>query len=128
MKKLSFFLLVLAVMLSLISNAKEYHVSVHGSDTNVGSEAKPFASIFQAVQYAYPGDIITVHEGTYREWVNPIRGGESDDKRIVYRAVAGERVEIKGSEVVTGWQKVKDGVWKVIIQNALFNDYNPYQD
>ena len=128
MKKLRLELLVVLVMSSTILNAKEYHVSVHGSDVNIGSEANPFKTIFQAVQYAYPGDIITVHEGTYREWINPIRGGESDEIRIVYRAAAGEQVEIKGSEIVTGWEKVKDGVWKVVIQNTLFKEYNPYQD
>ena len=36
--------------------------------------------------------------GTYRERINPARGGESDEKRIVYRAAPGEKVEIKGSE------------------------------
>jgi hypothetical protein len=128
MKKIHLGLLLVVMMASSILDAKEYHVSVHGSDTNSGSEAQPFRTIFQAVQYAYPGDIITIHAGTYREWVNPIRGGENDDKRIVYRAAAGERVKIKGSEIVTGWEKVKDGVWKVAIQNNLFKEYNPYQD
>jgi hypothetical protein len=32
--------------------------------------------IMQAVKYAYPGDVITVHAGTYREWINPLRGGK----------------------------------------------------
>ena len=81
-----------------------------------------------AVQHAYAGDTITVHSGTYREWINPLRGGESDSKRIVYRAAAGEKVEIKGSEIITGWKKEKTGVWKVVIPNTFFGDYNPYQD
>ena len=128
MRKLPLGLLILLVFANTIISAKEYHVSVSGSDTNTGSSAKPFKTIFQAVQYAYPGDIITVHEGTYREWVNPIRGGESDEKRIVFRAAPGEKVDIKGSEIITGWEKENDGVWKVTIQNTLFKEYNPYQD
>ena len=59
-----------------------------------------------------PGDVITVHEGIYRERINPPRGGESDAKRIVYQAAPGEKVEIKGSEVVKNWVKVQDDVWK----------------
>lgn len=128
MKKLSISILVLLTMICTTIVAKEYHVSISGSDQNNGSETNPFKTIWQAVQYAYPGDIITVHEGTYREWVNPIRGGESDEKRIVFRAAPGEKVEVKGSETVTGWEKVNNGVWKVSIQNAFFKDYNPYQD
>lgn len=129
MKKLNLCLLMLLVLCSSTIYATEYHVSIsRGSDANKGTLENPFKTIAAAVQYAYPGDVITVHEGTYREWVNPIRGGESDEKRIVYRAAPGEKVEIKGSEIITGWQKVKDGVWKVTVENELFKAYNPYQD
>jgi hypothetical protein len=107
---------------------KEYHVSVKGNDANVGSEAAPFKTIGKAAQAAYAGDVITVHAGVYREWVNPPRGGKCEQSRIVYRAAPGERVEIKGSEPVSNWQKVQDGVWKVTVPNSLFGNYNPYQD
>jgi len=128
MNKLNLYFLILIVLTTTISHAKEYHVSKTGSDTNEGSALKPFTTISAAVKYAFPGDTITVHAGTYREWINPVRGGESDLKRIVYRAAPGEKVEIKGSEIITGWEKVKDGVWKATIHNSLFGDYNPYQD
>jgi len=113
--------------LSLI-HAKEYHVSIKGNDTNPGTLSAPFRTIGKAAQVAYPGDVITVHEGTYREWINPLRGGENDDKRIVYQAAPNEKVEIKGSERIVDWKKVKDGVWKVIIPNSFFGEYNPYTD
>ena len=51
----------------------------------------------------------------YRERVNPPRGGISDDKRIVYQAAPGEKVVIKGSEIIKSWEKVADGVWKVTL-------------
>ncbi|MGZ5439046.1 MAG: right-handed parallel beta-helix repeat-containing protein, partial [Candidatus Aminicenantales bacterium] len=75
-----------------------------------------------------PGDVITVHAGTYRERVSPPRGGLSDARRITYQAAAGEKVEIKGSEIVKDWVKVQDGVWKVAVPNSLFGDFNPYSD
>jgi hypothetical protein len=128
MKKLKLYLFILLVSIAAISSAKEYHVSTKGNDTNDGSALKPLKTISAAVKYAFPGDTITVHAGTYREWVNPMRGGESDAKRIVYRSAPGENVEIKGSEIMTGWEKVKDGVWKATVPNSLFGDYNPYQD
>jgi len=109
-------------------SAKEYHVSVNGSDKNDGSASKPFRTISTAAHAAEPGDVITVHEGTYRERVTPPRGGVSDSKRIVYQAAKGEKVVIKGSEVVTGWKHIHDGVWKVTIPNSYFGDYNPYTD
>lgn len=128
MKRIRFYLLILIVLFSSLLSAREIHVSVNGKDTNEGTLPKPFKTIGAAVKIAYPGDTITVHAGTYREWVNPLRGGESDLKRIVYRAAPGEKAEIKGSEVVTGWEKVKDNVWKVVVSNSMFGNYNPYQD
>jgi hypothetical protein len=123
-------LIILAVLFPTFTalTAKEYHVSVKGNDANDGSAPKPFKTIMQAVQVAYPGDTITVHAGTYREWVNPLRGGESDSRRIIYRAAPGEKVEIKGSEIIKDWKKEKNGVWKAVIPNSFFGDYNPYRD
>jgi len=108
--------------------AREYHVSPAGSDGNCGSKAEPFRTISAAARIARPGDVITVHEGVYRERVNPPRGGESDTKRIVYRAAPGEKVVIKGSEIVKDWEKVGDGVWKCTLPNSFFGDFNPYSD
>jgi hypothetical protein len=127
MKKL-IFLLILSVFNSALIYAREYHVSVNGNDANNGSASNPFRTISAAVRVAFPGDTITVHAGTYREWINPVRGGENDSRRIVYRAAPGEKAEIKGSEIITGWRKEKNGVWKAVIPNSLFGDYNPYQD
>jgi hypothetical protein len=115
-------------LICIICSAREYHVSTKGNDFNNGSLASPFKTIFAAVQLARPGDTVTVHAGTYREWVNPVRGGESDTKRIVYRTAPGEKAEIKGSEIITGWKKEQGTVWKVVIPNSFFGDYNPYQD
>ncbi len=128
MNKLELKLLIVLFFFTSLAAAREYHVSVNGTDLNDGSFSKPFRTISHAALFAQPGDEIIVHAGTYREWINPARGGESDSKRIVYKAAQGEKVEIKGSEIVSGWQKEKDGVWKVTIPNSFFGDYNPYQD
>ena len=108
--------------------AAEYHVATAGNDANAGTPAKPLRTIQRAADLAQPGDVITVHEGVYRERINPPRGGESDTKRIVYQAAPGEKVEIKGSEVVKNWTKVQDNVWKVTLPNSFFGKFNPYSD
>ena len=107
---------------------REIHVSATGSDENDGSRTSPLLTIQSAAGLAQPGDIITVHGGTYRERVNPPRGGLSDDRRIVYRAAEGEQVVIKGSETVKGWTEETNDAWKVIIENGFFGDFNPYND
>lgn len=110
------------------STHREFHVSVSGNDENDGSYASPFKTISAASQIAMPGDVITVHEGVYREKITPPRGGDSDDKRITYQAAKGERVEIKGSEVITGWSKLNEDTWVAVVPNSLFGEFNPYSD
>ena len=119
---------MMLILITTVISAKEYHVSVSGNNQNKGSASKPFLTINHAAQIAVAGDIITVHSGTYRERIDPAHGGTSDSKRIVYRAASGEKVEIKGSEIITGWKKEKEDVWKAVIPNSFFGDYNPYKD
>jgi alpha-N-arabinofuranosidase len=114
--------------LALATSAAEIHVAPNGNDSNPGTRAAALRTIQRAAELAQPGDMITVHEGVYRERVNPPRGGESDAKRIVYQAAPGEKVEIKGSEVVKGWAQVQAGVWKLVLPNSFFGRFNPYSD
>jgi alpha-N-arabinofuranosidase len=106
----------------------EFHVAVNGDDLNPGTRAAPLRTIQRAANLALPGDTVTVHEGVYRERVNPPRGGESDTKRIVYQAAPGEKVVIKGSEVIKDWVHVQDDVWKVVLPNTFFGSDNPYRE
>lgn len=122
-------MLLAFVCCSYALSAKEYHVSaIKGSDTNMGSETSPFKTISKAAQVAIEGDVITVHGGVYREWVNPPRGGKSDTERIIYRAASGEKVELKGSEVVNSWVNVEGGLWKLELPNSFFGSYNSFKD
>jgi len=104
----------------------EYHVMLSGSDSQPGTFESPFRTISKAASVALPGDMVTVHEGIYREWVNPKNGG-NEHNRIIYCAAKGESVTITGAEVITDW--VSDGnIWKTVIPNLFFGDYNPYTD
>jgi alpha-L-arabinofuranosidase len=125
---LNAFRAILAVLLlaTVPLQGAELHVAPDGNNGNPGTRRAPLRTIQRAAELAQPGDVITVHEGVYRERINPPRGGESDRKRIVYRAARGARVEIKGSEVIDDWVKVRDDVWKVTLPNTYFGGFNPY--
>ena len=111
-----------------LAMSAELHVSPSGNDENPGTSTARLGTIVEAARRAQPGDTVTVHEGIYRERVNPPRGGTSDTNRIVYQAAPGERVVITGSEPVKGWQKVGGDTWKVTIPNSLFGEFHPYAD
>ncbi len=121
-------LILIATILSFAVSAKEYHVAKNGNNNNSGTSNSPFLTIQAAANIAQPGDVITVHAGVYRERITPPRGGESDSRRIIYRAVKVEKVEIKGSEIINNWVKFSGTVWKATVPNSLFGNYNPYKD
>ena len=108
------------------ASAREIHVAKTGTDSGPGSQASPFLTINKAASIAQPGDIITVHAGTYREWIKPPRSGTGKSNRITYRGATGEKVLVKGSERITSWKHQGGGVWQVELPNSFFDDYNPY--
>lgn len=107
---------------------KIYHVAKTGRDSAPGSREEPFLTIGQAAKAAMPGDTVVVHKGVYREWVKPQNGGLNDNMRITYEAAPGEAVLITGAERITTWEKVSSGVWKAVLPNVFFGDYNPYAE
>lgn len=107
---------------------KEYHVAMTGNDWNDGSKERPFRTIQKAATVVEAGDTVTVHEGVYRECVKPMVGGVNDRKRITFQAAKGEKVIIKGSEIIKNWENVGGTVWKTVVPNTFFGDYNPYQE
>lgn len=103
-----------------------YHVSPKGCNSNPGTAEAPFLTISHAASLAMPGDTVQVYSGVYRECVEPENGGFSELTRITYEAAPGEHPVIKGSEIVTDWEKVEGTVWKKVLPNAMFGSWNPY--
>ena len=102
-----------------------YHVSLCGSDFADGSEKAPFRNISKAASEAEAGDTVIVHEGEYREWVRPANSGKKT-ARITYMAAPGEKVVIKGSERIQGWESCGGGVWSVCVPDSFFPYGNPF--
>ena len=123
--------LLIAIVIAVIFgseciSAREIHVSKTGSDSASGSLASPYLTINKAALIAMPGDTVTIHTGTCREWIKPVRGGIGENKRITYQAAPGEKINIKGSERIISWTYEADGIWKVELPNSFFGEYNPY--
>lgn len=118
---------LLLAMLCSVAIARDIHVSINGNDINQGSVNSPYRTINKAAREAVPGDVITVHEGIYRELVRPQCSGIKGNP-IVYQAAEGERVVITGSESTQGWVKVENNTWKLIIGNDFWQGANPFDE
>ena len=55
------------------------HVAKSGKNNNDGSLQSPLLTIKAAADRAMQGDTILVHEGEYRDRVNPKSGGSGPD-------------------------------------------------
>lgn len=123
MKFYVFFLSIF--LLSCNCKINQIHVSKQGNDSNNGSKSAPLLTIGKAAERVKPGMEIVIHEGTYREFINPTISG-TKEQPIIFRAAKNETVFIKGSERVSLWEKNKNGTWSAKLSNTLFDNYNPY--
>lgn len=102
-----------------------YYVSKNGNDKNSGYENSPFLTIQKAADVMVAGDTVIVSKGVYRECVYPKNGGKGETLRITYKAKDGEKVIIKGSEVVENWEK-QGSLWQGQVSNSIFGNENPF--
>ena len=97
-----------------------YHVAKTGKMHALGTQQDPFLTIQQAADIMVAGDRVVVHEGVYREWVVPQRGGTCETKRITYEAAPGEHVEITGAEEISDWIFVEGNTYKTEMLDTVF--------
>ena len=109
---IKYFLIMLLLLISTFSEAKNYYVSTKGNDANDGGILKPFATIQKAASVMIAGDICFIRGGIYRETVKPKNTGKKG-LPIVFRAYKDEVVIINGTQIVkSSWEPYKNGIYK----------------
>ncbi len=110
---------------ALQTQGAEYFVATDGTDSNSGTQAKPFRTIQKAADIMKPGDTCYVRGGVYRQTVRLERSG-SKDKSIRFTACPGEAAVLSGTEPVRGdWSVHKGRIYKTRVTeayNQLFVD------
>ncbi|WP_258136062.1 PDZ domain-containing protein [Mucilaginibacter phenanthrenivorans] len=107
-----------------------YFVSSHGSDTGPGTQEKPFASIYRAVEKArgQRGKInVYLMGGTYRldrPVVFTSHDSRQDGSTLTLTSYKKQKVIITGGEALhLKWAPYKDGIWKASVkQNVQFDE------
>ncbi len=103
----------------------KYYVSANAGCAGDGTKERPFVTIQEAARIAQAGDEVIVAPGVYREAVNPLHSG-NEKARIMYRSEEKGNAVITGAEPVKEWEQVEGSVWKCVVPNSLFGDYNPF--
>ncbi len=101
-----------------VTSGAVLYVSQDGNDANMGTRARPLATIQAAVERLQPGDTCVVRGGVYRETVVFPRSGEAG-RPITLRAYRGERPVVSGCEPVTGWAPFSNGIWRAAMPWTL---------
>lgn len=93
------------------------------ADTNDGSRERPFRTIGRGVTALQPGDTLWVRAGDYREYVRVDKSGLGPEGMLAVRAMPGEQVTVRGSELLTGWQRADSErdrpIWEI---GAILNN------
>lgn len=110
------------------TNAATYHVAPSGSDSNPGSQSRPWKTIQKAAETMVAGDTVLIHSGTYNEKVTPVHSG-TEGKYITYQNFGDGEVVIdaqggarSGCIEVTGKAYLR--FIGLHLQNAGFRDLN----
>lgn len=79
-------------------------------DAGAGEAAHPYVSIGYALGQMRVGDRLTIRAGIYRETLelDAIAGIERGDAQTVVEGAPGEQVEVRGSDAVQGWERVRE--------------------
>lgn len=80
-------------------------VAPDGRDSGAGTKDSPLRSLSAAIDRAPAGATVVLRGGTYRESAGTVR------KRVTIQSYPSEAVWLKGSIVVSGWQRDGD-VWR----------------
>ncbi|WP_405562440.1 chitobiase/beta-hexosaminidase C-terminal domain-containing protein [Polaribacter sp. Asnod6-C07] len=127
-------LLTILLVLLMLSNsfANDIYVSPKGNDANSGTKNSPYLSFEKALQEVkkYAGkELVTVWFSAGEYYINETLtlGNEysgATKKPVVFSAIPGEKVVIKGSRQLTSlkWKKHKGGIYKTQVPSGLSMD------
>ena len=92
-----------------------YHVACQNPNASddkaaTGTEINPFKSIGRALRNVHPGDVVIIHQGIYREGAELTTSGTASFP-ITIKAAENERVIMRGSQLVTSWERRSDGLF-----------------
>lgn len=113
------------------STSGSYFVSSGGSDSNPGTESRPWKTIQKAAESAAPGSTVFIKAGTYYERINVKVSGVSSEKPIIFRNYQNDQVIIDGSKSSPEEEaliQIRDRSFIQLIGLEIMNNVNEDED
>ena len=98
-----------------------WYVATSGSDGNSGTRTAPLRTIQAAANKAGPGDIVSIHAGTYRETVTPAFSGRAGAP-VIFQPFGDGPVTVSGADVISGWRDANGPVFQASLPWDLGRD------
>lgn len=95
-----------------------YYVATNGSDTNNGGVNTPFATFNKAVSVMSAGDTCIIKGGVYEQELIVDKNGTSNNY-LTFKAADGEKVEIKATSAINGWQLHSGNIYKTTVDMSI---------
>ena len=112
---------ILTLLFAMQSYAKDYYVSVKGSDKNKGTLEAPFKTILKASKEMKAGDICFIRVGYYHEKVDINELNGTSFKPIVFKAYNNEKVVLDGTILLDlKWEKHSGSIYKASLKKDIW--------
>ncbi|MBU2912601.1 T9SS type A sorting domain-containing protein [Reichenbachiella agariperforans] len=117
------YLLAIGLLVAgFVLQARDFHVSKSGDDSQAGTEAEPFLTIGKAIQVMGAGDQCIIHAGIYTETIEPTKDNLS------FTAAADEEVIISGFDAVDSWELYQGDIYVADLPTTLEDQNLIYYD
>lgn len=111
-------ILFFILMMPAFMLAQNIYVATNGNDSNNGSITSPYKTFSKAVSMMSAGKTCIIRGGVYEEELLINKSGTSGNY-ITFKAADGEKVDIKATKSVSGWQLHSGNIYKATVSTAM---------
>lgn len=90
------------------ASGRTYFVALDGSDSNPGTQLRPFRTIQKCANVATAGDTCAIGPGVYTETVTPRSG-------VTFQPAGNDAVVISGADPISGWSHHSGNIYKATV-------------
>lgn len=99
-------------------SAQNIYVATNGNDSNSGTISSPYKTFSKAVSVMSAGKTCIIRGGVYQEALLVGKSGTAGNY-ITFKAADGEKVDIRATTVVNGWQLHSGSIYKTNVTMAI---------